>query len=442
MVALVSHAFLDMESVIRVSSKITNNQEESILRILNGRHAPKFLGSWEHGELTALRRAYIPGRTLFELLSTHQIPYREPELLALLCQIVEAVMLFHAEGIYHRDIKPENIVLGYDQQIYFIDWGAGLLWDGTKPPPRFRAGTLQYAAPEVLAETPYHPGLADIWSLGALFYVLASGCFPFSGASPEAVLIDIVSKQATELHLESFVFLRTLVKGILVSEPAKRFTLKELLTLMNERIDRRAHSLPAFPSTFVGYLPVQSHSEPLPPVSRLLQERRKGHKGSKGSGRRSSKTKKRTKSRKAIEGSVSPTPKAKRTSRRKNRGRESTDDLPEDQTTSGPALQEICTPKQPTVGHDKPTPKPRTRAALSPSLYRFDFAAGHDVRRLTQAGISSSEPLYLAPALSLPSIPQSLSNPPATPLSPKRRSRSTISQSSSSNPDQLCYSVP
>lgn len=462
MVALASHAFLEMDSVIRVAPKALHNQEEAILRILNGRHAPTFIDSWDSGELTALRRSYVRGRTLLELTQAQEIPHKESELLSLLCRITEALVVFHGEGIYHRDIKPENIVLGNDNQVYFVDWGAGLLWDADQPLPRFRVGTLQYAAPEVLAEQPYHPGQADVWSLGALFYVIASGIFPFAGVSPEAVLHDIASKQSGGLHLDSFGFLRNIVNSLLVYDPSSRLSLSELLTLMHQRIDRRSQpSKSTLPATFFGCPPFHSHSDPLPPVSSLHhQQQRKAHKERKSSSATAAKRKKRGKKVRHSSPSAMANPSAKsrrakphsdEVGRRSHRREEGSGSERDRQGRQGQETAESkprgSSPKEVKSEEISVAPRQRTRAALSPSLGRFDFSKGYDFKRLTQAGTSSSEPLYLDLGLCLPELPQSHSSPASSPhlLTPKRRSRSSdqpLLPPSSPPQENLTFSVP
>jgi serine kinase len=42
-----------------------------------------------------------------------------------------------------------------------------------------KSGSLPYAAPELLNTGLYQPQMADVWSLGILLYVMATGEFPF-----------------------------------------------------------------------------------------------------------------------------------------------------------------------------------------------------------------------------------------------------------------------
>lgn len=93
-----------------------------------------------------------------------------------------ALKYTHSLGIAHRDIKPENILVRKGRQGYrikIIDWGLGTLL-GKGNSTRI-CGTPEYCAPEVLRGS--HFLSCDMWSVGAIAYVMMTGEMPFSGSN-------------------------------------------------------------------------------------------------------------------------------------------------------------------------------------------------------------------------------------------------------------------
>ncbi|KAH7143939.1 kinase-like domain-containing protein [Dactylonectria macrodidyma] len=95
-------------------------------------------------------------------------------------QVVRGLVYLHDKGIVHRDLKPENILLAYSPKIAYhrvmlADFGNSAV------PRRSRmvtkVGTVNYQAPEFLANTQAHTSAVDIWSLGIVLLVLLA-CSP------------------------------------------------------------------------------------------------------------------------------------------------------------------------------------------------------------------------------------------------------------------------
>ncbi|MRI34101.1 hypothetical protein EOPP23_13985 [Endozoicomonas sp. OPT23] len=81
----------------------------------------------------------------------------------------------HSSGVVHRDIKPENIL--YDGiRLKLIDFGLSKPLGG-QDITKTSCGSPLYAAPELFSSDKYDHKL-DVWSLGAVMLVLATGYVP------------------------------------------------------------------------------------------------------------------------------------------------------------------------------------------------------------------------------------------------------------------------
>lgn len=96
----------------------------------------------------------------------------------------------HAKGIVHRDLKPSNLFLverpGGRHVVKLLDFGISLFREaGVAPITATSAGvgTPLYAAPELFTSPRGADARADIWSLGATLYELATGRVPFPAAT-------------------------------------------------------------------------------------------------------------------------------------------------------------------------------------------------------------------------------------------------------------------
>jgi WD40 repeat protein/serine/threonine protein kinase len=118
-------------------------------------------------------------------------------------EIASGLAAAHARGLVHRDIKPSNILLqpaseerGATSDLASCsakigDFGLARVADESRlTQTGLVAGTPMYMAPEqALGEAIDHR--ADLFSLGSVLYALCTGCDPFDGNSPMAVLRQV-----------------------------------------------------------------------------------------------------------------------------------------------------------------------------------------------------------------------------------------------------------
>jgi len=130
---------------------------------------------------------YVKGLSITEHCDQHKLTIEER--LQLIQQVCQAVQHAHQKGIIHRDIKPSNILVSTqdDQAVpKVIDFGvakalAQPLTERTLATEDSQLlGTPEYMSPEQAdMATEDIDTRSDIYSLGALLYVLLTGVLPF-----------------------------------------------------------------------------------------------------------------------------------------------------------------------------------------------------------------------------------------------------------------------
>jgi len=131
---------------------------------------------------------HVAGEPAHRALPPHAAS--ESALLAVARQMLGALCHVHGHGLVHRDVKPGNVLVRRGPRALYAkltDFGLAAA-AGRAEPPGCISGSLPYVAPEVLLGQPVD-GRADLYGLGLLLYVLASGTLPMgTDAEPEAVL--------------------------------------------------------------------------------------------------------------------------------------------------------------------------------------------------------------------------------------------------------------
>ena len=133
---------------------------------------------------------HLTGRTLAELATGGPVPWREA--LRLVSRVAEALHYAHSCGIVHCDIKPANIMLLPSGQPKVMDFGVAMLRTSALAPTGSIQGTPLYMSPEQAKGLPLD-GRTDLFSLGALLYLLLTGRDAFAGPSVSGIVRQILS---------------------------------------------------------------------------------------------------------------------------------------------------------------------------------------------------------------------------------------------------------
>jgi len=148
--------------------------EVTALQNLEHERIPKLIEYSSNGEIK-IRREYIPGESLAELLYEQNKLFSIDEVLDIGIQTLEVLDYIHRKGMIHQDIKPSNLILGEeDGKIYFPDMGlAKLRYFSGSTNVNNMEGSFPYMAPEQYRGKAIPA--SDIFQLGATLIELLTG---------------------------------------------------------------------------------------------------------------------------------------------------------------------------------------------------------------------------------------------------------------------------
>ncbi|KAI8884407.1 Pkinase-domain-containing protein [Backusella circina FSU 941] len=143
-------------------------------------------------------------------------------------QIASSLDYLHRNSIVHRDLKIENIMVDKSgRNIKIIDFGLSNLFCPERQLTTY-CGSLYFAAPELLKATPYNGPEVDIWSLGVVIYVMATGSVPFDDKSLPG-LHDKIKKGQVNYPAHLTDELKDLLSRIFVVDPTQRIIMTDIM---------------------------------------------------------------------------------------------------------------------------------------------------------------------------------------------------------------------
>ena len=172
-------------------------QEIKILSEVDHPNIVKYLRQYHSEQYLYLVMEYCEGEELFHRIAKGN-EVKEKEAAEVMEKLLRAINHCHHLGIIHRDLKPENIMYSTKGIIKVIDFGLSMKLDSF-----FNegiAGTAYYIAPEAVKSGVYTKA-CDIWSLGAIMYVLLSGCPPVAGNEFEDIVNNLKEFKAPVFDL-------------------------------------------------------------------------------------------------------------------------------------------------------------------------------------------------------------------------------------------------
>ena len=155
-------------------------REAQILQQIDCDRIPKYRDYFSLDERNlwfGLVQEYIPGNSLRELLDKGK-RFSEVEVKKIAREIIEILLYLHDSQppLLHRDIKPSNLILGEDNNIYLVDFGAVQDRAATEGATFTVVGTYGYAPMEQFGGKAV--AASDLYALGATLIHLLTRTAP------------------------------------------------------------------------------------------------------------------------------------------------------------------------------------------------------------------------------------------------------------------------
>ena len=222
--------------VVAKSSLVKSRAKQKLIseiKIHKSLHHPQIVAFEHYFEDT--ENVYIlleicHNQTLNDLLKRRK-RLTELEVQCYIVQLIKALKYLHSHRVIHRDLKLGNLFLTDKMELKVGDFGLATKLDFEGERKRTVCGTPNYIAPEILDGKTGHSYEVDIWSLGVIIYTLIIGKPPFETRDVKTtykrIKMNAYSFPETAIISEAA---KNLISQILVTDPAKRPSLDQILT--------------------------------------------------------------------------------------------------------------------------------------------------------------------------------------------------------------------
>lgn len=154
--------------------------------------------------------------------------FLDRDLHCIFLQVILGLAYLHEQKIVHGDIKPQNLLVGDKDVVKIADFGISQSLYGSKQKLLDMAGTPAFMSPEMCSGEEYSGQLADIWAVGATFFMLKFGQPPFVAKSAMQIF-DKIQNDPLVFPTPIDPSLKHLLTGMLTKNPLERMTLLEVM---------------------------------------------------------------------------------------------------------------------------------------------------------------------------------------------------------------------
>ena len=194
---------IDKASLRGARARALARIERDVLDLLAHRRAPfvaKLRCAFQSMERLYLAMDYYPAGSLDAVLASRSFRRSDARQAAqkVGAELAAALTQIHAFRVVHRDVKPSNVLVDQRGHVRLSDFGLAtrLPAAGSRQQKRSFAGTVQYAAPELLLKQHTTFGAEiDCWALGCLLFELLSGRPPHDAPTARETFASIVGNK-------------------------------------------------------------------------------------------------------------------------------------------------------------------------------------------------------------------------------------------------------
>ncbi|MFC9977937.1 serine/threonine-protein kinase [Spirillospora sp. NPDC127200] len=198
-------------------------REVEASRRVSGAYTAAVMDADPDGPTPWLASAFVAGPSLGEVVDALG-PLPEPAVRVLAAGLAAALTEIHRTGLVHRDLKPDNVLLAEDG-VRVIDFGIARAAENEGGTELTRTGWVvgspAFMSPEQADGREPSPA-GDVFSLGAVLALAATGTSPFAGASTARTLYNVVHADPDLSAVPRA--LRPIIGACLAKDPAARPT--------------------------------------------------------------------------------------------------------------------------------------------------------------------------------------------------------------------------
>ncbi|MEV6830520.1 serine/threonine-protein kinase [Amycolatopsis sp. NPDC051102] len=198
-------------------------------RLVSGAYTAAVMDADPDAPTPWLASVFVAGPSLKEAVeAVGPLPPASVRILA--AGLASALTDIHRAGLIHRDLKPSNVLLT-DDGARVIDFGIARAAEGDSELTHTGSiiGSPGFMSPEQADGRPV-TSASDVFSLGGLLLMAATGRAPFGGGSTPQVLYNVVHSRPDLSCLAPA--LRRLIEPCLAKDPAQRPTPAQILDFL------------------------------------------------------------------------------------------------------------------------------------------------------------------------------------------------------------------
>jgi eukaryotic-like serine/threonine-protein kinase len=208
------------------------------------------------------RKAYlayqlVEGESLDQLLERRErLPWETA--LDFSQQLAQSLQYAHQMGWIHGRLKPDKVIVASDGSVKISDWRRDAISSmiGTSQPT---TEVQQYAAPELLDGSPPDEK-CDLYSLGALMYLMLTGHPPFASEAGDTGQVKRQSAppDVGAVVMDCPIWLNAIVKQLLDADPKQRpFSATALQLAFKEAQRRQSEGVGVLQHATAGFSPLR-----------------------------------------------------------------------------------------------------------------------------------------------------------------------------------------
>lgn len=196
-------------------------------RLLSGLNHPNIVTVYdfvENDDGVFLITEYVKGQTLDEYIDLVTGPMPETKATKLMLQMLDAVSHLHSKNIIHRDLKPSNFIVTQNNEVKLIDFGIAKSLEKNSPlltKTGSKIGTTMFMSPEQI-KGRILDRRSDIYSLGAVFFQMVTGLYPYDQDLSEYEITSRIVNEAFPNPQNYYVGVSDKVRNIIGTATEKK----------------------------------------------------------------------------------------------------------------------------------------------------------------------------------------------------------------------------